>query len=57
MVRSKKKSCEISLEENFCGNDTLFLDASKAYDRVDDNMLFKKMILCNIPLCLVCLLL
>ena len=34
-----------------------FLDASKAYDRVDHYMLFKKMILCNIPLCLVRLLL
>ena len=34
-----------------------FLDASKAYDRVDHFMLFKKMILCNIPLCLVRLLL
>ena len=34
-----------------------FLDASKAYDRVDHYMLLKKRILCNIPLCLVRLLL
>ena len=36
-----------------------FLDVykSKAYDRIDHYMLFKKMIICNIPLCLVCLLL
>ena len=33
-----------------------FLDASNAYDQVDHHMRFKKMILCNIPLCLVRLL-
>ena len=33
-----------------------FLDASKAYDRVDHYMLFKEMILCNIPLRFVLLL-
>ena len=34
-----------------------FLDASKAYDQDDHFLLFKKIILCNIPLCLVRLLL